>query len=313
MNLHTAFIRRIVAAIADNYFDDSARIMVLEGVADVKPGAWSRGSIPNFGAAMKALGLSRTDPWITGRGSTLYSSMRGTALNVLKDKERAEELTQAIFGGLTLNRPGGELYAVGVFIRPEFQAGVAAKKEGAALSAAGQLLSHHTRQKAINKIREFSLEQQRFPTGMVEGLETEEGGIQTAPSAGINSPDAEDAFLQILQGPAKKHVHEWLLDIWSKYMPKGKSMEVLKTRLDNPEMTVRDLAEVVGIDERSVSRLVKRAMELAQKELQRNPPDFLNTEVYLPHATSGMGYQYHMASKKTPAQRIAAYLSYLAK
>ena len=69
MLIKSAFINRIAADVMAKSLDDLARIIVLEGIAGVPYGTWSRGSMPNFRKAAETLGLPLNSGWVKSDGS----------------------------------------------------------------------------------------------------------------------------------------------------------------------------------------------------------------------------------------------------
>lgn len=117
-------------------FEVLARVSVLEGVAGVKPGTWSRR--PD-GLRLAVAALSPSARWAGDDRDVLVAALRD-AVSVLS-REDGEDVVQDVLGGVSLNQSYGELYAVGVAI---------AKRGEVDLKLARQYLWRHARHRAVS-------------------------------------------------------------------------------------------------------------------------------------------------------------------
>lgn len=236
--LDRAATMNMIARICNTQLDMTLRAAILEGVAGVTPRTWSRlhGAKGLELAAQALLDLDLDPEWFafsdTGTCTAILRGAHAGGRGGKLSPEAAEDILQAIIGGLTLSTPGGEPYAVGKTL--------AHSGRKPSLSEAQGMLARHAKGRVISEGRK--------DPGVSLTQDLEDGGAaeRDLPSSTGNRSDKE-LFADLLAGPKGPHVARIIQDKMYQVYPKDSSKRAIFDKwLEDPTKSAVTIATELG-------------------------------------------------------------------
>lgn len=306
MNRFAHLISRIADAHMNMMMDQLMRVGLLEGIAGVPVGAWKKLHPP-------ARGLLKAEEFFTHKGETLdprwfdlhdqgmFKAVYYQALQITKNKEEAENISQDIVSGLSRSEDteGGQLYDLGK----------KKLRDDPSFEHAKGMMKNHARHRAIPAVTRNRSESLT--------MDTEDGEQVRDVPTNIDMSGHTDEIIAYLSTPAGGNLYQAIYDGLAKKFPgaKGK-LAIFAEIVKNPAISDVDIARALGHGENDevpwinrgaatyVSK-VRRELKDTIGEVIRSMPGLLR-DVELQQELAPLGYGQHRWARQ--AKNLATFL-----
>lgn len=293
-------LAHLIIRIANAQLDKVIRISILEGIAHVKPWLWANkhDGLARAQAFFQEKGIPIPPQWFEFKDMGVYRAMLFTAIGVLKNKERAEDIVGDILSGESRSTTieGGELYDVGR---------VLARQESYSLTHAIGMLKLHAKHRAlapIKKQREESLT-----------VENEEGGVEVKDISRSFDTDSEiNNLISYLSSPQGGNIWEAIRqEIGEEWASTPSKLKLVDMFIEHPDWSDVQIGRAMapGIPDGAkgswiqlgaatrVSRIRREFFAMIPKLMEEIPG--VLSDIQLKQELSGLGYgQSHRWAKQ---------------
>lgn len=239
-----------ILKVASAAIDATLRAALLEEVAGLTPGSWSR-NIRRFYTEAPGTFPNADPMWFSTRSMELYTSLMKGATGILKSRERAEDVVSEVFSKDWIKA------LAKAFVQSEVM-----ERGASGLSKANGLLYNRGKQWALDIVRS-------------KGYRTEQHGLEVgAPDAdtfrvdpstewGTRFSEKDRAVALINLMDRDPRVRDRVLAL-VRNEGKSRDADVLEVKVRNPSYSVYDIEDTLGFARRSgyVGQALKRVYDI---------------------------------------------------
>lgn len=285
MNRLAHLVQKIADAYFDSQMDQTIRTCILEGVAGVPVGTWTKRGPQGIFLAQRALPEVSAE-WFD-RNKGFYSGAFAIALRKLHNKNEAADLVQSVIGGMTIKAQGGELYLIGKSL---------AESGKIDIGKAKAYLLNHVNQRSVSENRDER--QRNRETSLVR--EDEDGGVV---DMDIPAGKAEvlDKILEMASSKGNLRVYQLLRKFFAvKWAGAPNRLAIFDKIMEDPGLSDVGVARALGHGENDpvpwimlgaatmVSRIRREIRDLMPQAVRDNPG--ILHDIDLQESLADLGY-----------------------